>query len=137
MVQGRPFESPAALREAGDRHFATLGREDWLEAFAHHPRIGDLSSLKARFANTQAWASGEQSGTASASEAILEALAKGNADYEARFGYIFIVCATGKSASEMLEALNQRLPNGPEAELAIAAREQQRITHLRLEKLLA
>ncbi|MNT52311.1 OHCU decarboxylase [compost metagenome] len=113
-----------------------LGPEDWKEAFEHHPRIGDLDSLKAKYANTRDWAAGEQSGAASAPEEVLQALAEGNQTYEAKFGHLFIVCATGKTAKEMLDLLQARLPNAPQVELGIAADEQRKITRLRLEKLI-
>lgn len=111
-------------------------RADYLEAFSHHPQIGaDPAELRKRFASTSDWSAGEQAGMGSASEETIQRLAQGNADYLARFGYIFIVCATGKSASEMLKLLEARLPNDPELELKIAAGEQAKITRLRLEKL--
>ena len=110
---------------------------DWREAFAHHPKIGDVESLRRKFASTSVWTAGEQSGVVGAEEAVLTALAEGNAAYEARFGYIFIVCATGKSAGEMLEILQTRLLSGPRTELRVAAEEQKKITRLRLEKLFA
>jgi hydroxyisourate hydrolase len=137
MSAARPYAHPAALFTAADRAADALGPEDWREAFAHHPRIGDLASLRERFTATAAWAGDEQRSAASASEEILAALARGNRDYEARFGYIFIVCATGRSAADMLEFLERRLGNDPERELEIAALEQRKITRLRLEKLLA
>ena len=137
MLAARPFASAEALHAASDRVDASLERADWLEAFTHHPKIGDISSLRAKFANTKGWASGEQSGTASASEETLVGLADGNRDYEDRYGYIFIVCATGKSADEMLGLLRARLGNDPAQELRIAAAEQAKITRIRLEKLLA
>jgi 2-oxo-4-hydroxy-4-carboxy-5-ureidoimidazoline decarboxylase len=110
---------------------------DWLEAFTHHPKIGDIDSLKKKFASTATWAAGEQSGAAAASQKVLEDLAKGNDDYEKKFGFIFIVCATGKTAEEMLQLLQDRLPNKKEDELKIAMDEQNKITKLRLEKLIA
>jgi 2-oxo-4-hydroxy-4-carboxy-5-ureidoimidazoline decarboxylase len=113
-----------------------LGKNDWLEAFTHHPKIGDIDSLKKKFASTAAWASGEQSGVDNASESIISALAEGNHLYEEKFGFIFIVCATGKSAQEMLDLLQKRLPNNREEELLVAAEEQNKITKIRLEKLL-
>lgn len=112
-----------------------LDRLDWLEALAAHPRIGDLHSLREKFASTADWASGEQAGVAGAGDDLIRALADGNRDYEAKFGYIFIVCATGKTAAEMLAILRERLLNGPGAELRIAAAEQAEIMRLRLEKL--
>jgi 2-oxo-4-hydroxy-4-carboxy-5-ureidoimidazoline decarboxylase len=137
VLAARPFASASALHAEAERVWAALDRADYLEAFTGHPRIGDVNSLRAKYANTQAWASSEQAGTAVATEDVLAGLAEGNAAYEARFGYIFIVCATGKRADEMLALLRARLPNDPESELAIAAGEQAKITRLRLEKLLA
>ena len=137
MERGRPYASEPALLAGAERAFDGLGREDWLEAFSHHPRIGDRSALAARFAATAAWSASEQGAVAGAQEDVLDALLRGNREYEARFGHIFIVCATGKSAPEMLELLRARLPNQPAAELEIAAREQRKITAIRLAKLLA
>jgi 2-oxo-4-hydroxy-4-carboxy-5-ureidoimidazoline decarboxylase len=110
---------------------------DWLEAFTHHPKIGDVESLTKKFASTAQWASGEQMAVNTASQQIIEALAKGNEAYEQKFGFIFIVCATGKSAEEMLQLLQARLPNSTETEINIAMDEQNKITQLRLQKLLA
>lgn len=137
MVAARPFRSLAGLLGAADTAWAACGPADWLEAFSHHPRIGDLDSLRRRFADTAAWATGEQAGTAEADEATLAALAAGNASYERVFGHIFIVCATGKTAPEMLALLEARLANTPESEACVAAAEQHKITRLRLEKLLS
>jgi 2-oxo-4-hydroxy-4-carboxy-5-ureidoimidazoline decarboxylase len=106
-----------------------------LEAFEHHPKIGDINSLKEKYPNTKEWASDEQAGINVASEEVLHAVAKGNEDYEKKFGYIFIVCATGKSAGEMRQILESRLMNNPDEEIQIAAEEQNKITKLRLEKL--
>ena len=136
MCEGRPYRDRAALAAAAERAFETLERADWLEAFAHHPRIGDLASLRAKYASTAAWAGEEQRGAAGAADDTLLALTDGNRAYEQRFGYIFIVCATGKSADEMLALLRARLPNPPEREVPVAAEEQMKITRLRLEKLL-
>lgn len=135
MLEARPFASFDELRARADEVFGTLERADWLEAFAHHPRIGDLESLRKKFASTAAWASSEQASVQAASEETLRALADGNAAYLEKFGYIFIICATGRSADEMLTALRARLGNTPEAELAVAAGEQRKITHIRLGKL--
>ena len=136
MLDERPFADEAALFEAAERAWAALPPEDRLEAFRHHPRIGELSALREKFASTAGWAAGEQAGAAAASEETLRALAEGNAEYERRFGYLFIVCATGRSAAEMLALLRARLGNPPVEELAVASAEQARITRLRLEKLL-
>ena len=136
VLAGRPFRDKAALLAASDAAWAATGEAEWREAFSHHPRIGGKDALRAKFAATRAWAKGEQSGAAAASEAVLDALAAGNAAYEKRFGHIFIVCATGKSAAEMLDLLKSRLPNDPAAELRLAAGEQNKITKIRLEKLI-
>jgi len=137
MIAARPFKSVSELMTCSDDVWQYLAVDDWQEAFAHHPKIGDLSSIKAKFASTSAWAQGEQKGVASASDDVLEALAKGNSDYEQKFGYIFIVCATGKSADEMLALLQERLKNEPAHEIRNAMREQNKITRIRLEKLLS
>jgi 2-oxo-4-hydroxy-4-carboxy-5-ureidoimidazoline decarboxylase len=100
MASARPFASPETLFETADRLWRQLGPDDWLEAFGHHPKIGDRDSLRQKLASTAQWAATEQSGTASADEDVLTLLAEGNADYEARHGFIFIVCATGKSATK-------------------------------------
>ena len=136
VCTARPYRDRAALSAAAEHAFEALERADWLEAFAHHPKIGDVASLRAKYASTAAWAGEEQRGASAAGEATLEALADGNRAYEQRFGYIFIVCATGKSADEMLALLHARMPNPPERELKVAAEEQMKITRLRLEKLL-
>ncbi len=137
MLARRPFENADNFMDAAEACWKNRSETDFLEAFSHHPKIGDISSLREKFASTAHFASGEQGSVSSASEEILLGLARGNADYEQRFGFIFIVCATGKSASEMLELLEKRLPNSREEELRIAAGEQAKITRIRLEKLLA
>ena len=136
MLASRPFPDRRALHAAADECWDALDERDVHEAFTHHPRIGDVSALRAKFATTAAWAGREQAGAAEADEATLLALAEGNRDYEARFGYIFIVCATGKTATEMLALLRERLPNDAASELRVAAAEQAKIMHLRLDKLL-
>lgn len=136
MCAGRPYASRAELMAAAERIWRSLAPDDWREAFTHHPRIGDVASLRQRFASTAAWAASEQGGAAGASEATLAALAEGNRAYEEKFGYIFIVCATGKSADQMLRLLEERLPNDPGREIANAAEEQMKIIRIRLEKLL-
>ena len=128
MMGRRPFPSTPALRADADDVWRSLGRADFLEAFAAHPRIG-------AHATSDAWARQEQSGVGPAAAELRAALADANDRYERRFGYIFIVFATGKSADEMLRLLEARLPNDPERELAIAAGEQAKITQLRLGKL--
>jgi 2-oxo-4-hydroxy-4-carboxy-5-ureidoimidazoline decarboxylase len=124
------------LNDAEDQWYQCT-EADWLEAFTHHPKIGDIESLTKKFASTTQWASGEQMAVNTASQQIIEALAKGNETYEQKFGFIFIVCATGKSAIEMLKLMQERLPNTIEEEIEIAMDEQNKITQLRLQKLLA
>ena len=131
-----PIDDLVELLDDAEDEWYKCSPEDWKEAFSHHPKIGDIDSLKKKFASTANWAMGEQSGTSTASEETIKALAKGNKEYEDKFGYIFIVCATGKSADEMLAILESRLQNDPEIEIEIAADEQNKITRLRLEKLL-
>jgi len=136
LCRRHPFKDEKTLFEkARKTWFERCGREDWLEAFAHHPKIGDVDSLAKKYAVTKDWAGKEQSGVRSASTATLQALASGNEAYEQKFGYIFIVCATGKSAAEMLELLTQRLGNEPENELRTAMQEQHKITEIRLRKI--
>jgi 2-oxo-4-hydroxy-4-carboxy-5-ureidoimidazoline decarboxylase len=132
----RPYESIGELLERAEDVWWQLSVTDWKEAFAHHPKIGDIESLRKKFSATAHWASDEQAGATNVSDEVLKALSEGNKQYEEKFGYIFIVCATGKSAEEMLRILNERLPNSPEEEITIAATEQAKITRLRLEKLL-
>lgn len=136
MLAARPFGSDTQLFGEAERVWWRLGDSDWREAFTHHPRIGtDMAQLRARYAATAAWSAAEQQSVQAASEQTLSALRDGNAAYEARYGHIFIVCATGLSAAEMLGRLNDRMDNAPEAELRIAAGEQAKITAIRLRKL--
>lgn len=135
MERGRPYADEPALLAAAERAFALLTREDWLEAFSHHPRIGDRGSLAARFPATAGWSASEQGGVRDAGEDVLDALLRGNREYETRFGHIFIVCASGLSSERMLALLRERLDNPPDRELRIAAAEQAKITRLRLQKL--
>jgi 2-oxo-4-hydroxy-4-carboxy-5-ureidoimidazoline decarboxylase len=137
MVEIFPVDRKEQLLNQAEIIWNSLDESDWREAFTHHPKIGNINSLREKFANTRAWAAGEQSGVSTATQEVLENLAKCNQLYEEKFGYIFIVCATGKSAAEMLAILTNRLPNSPETEIKIAAGEQAKITQIRLEKLLA
>ena len=136
MVMSRPFTDEIALHQVADNHWQGLTEADYLQAFDGHPKIGDVNSLRAKYADTKALASGEQSSVNQASEQVLNDLAQGNSDYEAKFGFIFIVCATGKSAAEMLALLQARLPNDRAQELINAAQEQGKIFHFRLQKCL-
>lgn len=132
MLARRPFGSRERLLDAAQREWFALGEPDWREAFSHHPKIGDREALRQRFPATAHLSEGEQAGVSAAPEAILDALADGNEAYERRFGHIFIVCATGKSAGEMLALLRERLGNEPADEIRIAAGEQAKITSRRL-----
>ncbi|NOT50351.1 MAG: 2-oxo-4-hydroxy-4-carboxy-5-ureidoimidazoline decarboxylase [Chitinophagaceae bacterium] len=136
MLPFIPADDMVELLEDAEEQWWKCSEDDWKEAFAHHPRIGDTESLAKKFASTAQWASGEQSGVNIANKETIEALAKGNRLYEEKFGYIFIVCATGRSAEEMLGLLHERLPNEQGEEIKIAADEQNKITKLRIEKLL-
>ena len=136
MLAERPFADDEALRDSASRIWKSLGEADWLEAFAGHPRIGDIDSLHAKFAGSLEHAEREQAGVRLASDSVIERLAAGNAAYEKCFGFIFIVCATGKGADEMCELLEARLGNERETELAIAAGEQLKILLIRVEQLL-
>lgn len=135
VMARRPFHTQKALFEASENAFALLQPVDWLQAFAGHPRIGDVENLRKKFSTTADLSEKEQAGAAQASEAVLHALAAANRQYEEKFGFIFIVCATGKSAKEMLEILQKRMSNNAEQELNIAAEEQAKITKIRLEQL--
>lgn len=135
MEAGRPFITPDAVAAAAEAYFDTLQESDWLEAFACHPQIGDLDSLRMKYAGNANWSRGEQAGVDRANEAVLSELAEANRAYFDRFGFIFIVCASGKSAAEMLALLEQRMDNDRITEIGVAAREQRKITQLRLDKL--
>jgi 2-oxo-4-hydroxy-4-carboxy-5-ureidoimidazoline decarboxylase len=132
MLARRPFANDARLLFAARNEWFGLTEPDWLEAFSHHPRIGDRAALETRFPHTHDLSSKEQSAAGAAREDVLTALADLNNQYYDRFGFIFIVCATGKSAEEMLALLESRLRNERAAELRIAAEEQAKITALRL-----
>ena len=141
MLPFIPADDMIELLEDAEEEWNKCNEEDWKEAFSHHPKIGDVESLTKKFASTAhpiviGWAVGEQSAVNVASKETIEALAEGNRLYEEKFGYIFIVCATGRSAEEMLMLLRLRLKNNPEEEILIAADEQNKITKLRIEKLL-
>lgn len=135
MLMALPAEDLVDLLEIAEEQWYACQEADWREAFSHHPKIGDVNTLKEKFAATAHFAEGEQSSVKQASEQVLQQLAEANQAYENRFGYIFIVCATGKSADEMLQLLNRRLYNNPEVEMQVAMEEQLKITRLRLEKL--
>lgn len=134
----RPYADLDALMAAADAAWADATEAEVREAISHHPQIGaDVSKLRAKFASTADWSSGEQAGVQGASEETLLALRDANVAYADRFGYIFLVCATGKSAAEMLAMLRARLIHDPADEWRVARGEQGKITRIRLEKLIA
>ncbi|MEO8588492.1 MAG: 2-oxo-4-hydroxy-4-carboxy-5-ureidoimidazoline decarboxylase [Flavobacteriales bacterium] len=137
MEIGRPYEGLSEMLEISDRIWDECDVDDYLEAFQGHPRIGDVESLAKKYANTKGWAGNEQKGVDSADPTVIQRLADGNKSYEEKFGHIFIVCATGKTAAEMLALLEARMPNDPKTEVMVAAEEQNKITRIRLKKLLA
>ncbi|BAM05216.1 2-oxo-4-hydroxy-4-carboxy-5-ureidoimidazoline decarboxylase [Phycisphaera mikurensis] len=137
MAASRPFRSLAELHEAAGMIFEAMGEGHWLEAFEAHPRIGERpGSERSRSAGNREWSAGEQAGMSDADAEARAAMAEENANYEARFGWPFIVCATGRTADEMLVACVRRQRNAPEKEAAVAAAEQRKITALRIAKLL-
>lgn len=137
MVAMRPIASVVVLSEAADRVWSTMQESDWLEAFACHPRIGERNpALVAAHTSAQssAWSRQEQSTATTANKSALDELAEGNELYETRFGFTYIVCATGKSADEMLAILKRRLASNRDAELREAAEQQRQIMQIRLGK---
>jgi OHCU decarboxylase len=143
MAARRPFRDAGIMAREAESLSRELEAADWLEAFAAHPRIGE--SQRPGRAGTadgagelgQDWSAREQAGVDAATDAVRQRLAAANRDYEARFGFLYIVCATGKTASQMLDIAERRLTHSPDEELHIAAEEQRKITRLRLAKLLA
>jgi len=136
MTDARPFADISGLLNQAEEIWHNLETEDWLEAFAAHPKIGTRQAVPQATAQSAEWSHAEQSGTQTAADPVRNALAEANFLYENRFGFLFIVCATGKSAEEMLENCRQRLGNANDAEILIAADEQIKITEIRLNKLL-
>jgi 2-oxo-4-hydroxy-4-carboxy-5-ureidoimidazoline decarboxylase len=132
-----PVKDSAVLFDKAEKIWFACNENDWKEAIRHHPKIGDINSLKEKFGATANWASKEQSGVLETSQIVLVELARANDRYEEKFGYIFIVCATGKTAEEMLNILKMRLNNNPEEEIKISMMEQNKITKIRLQKLLS
>lgn len=135
MLARRPFGTEEALLQAARDVWFGLSNADWKEAFSHHPKIGDRESLRHRFAATRHLSEREQAGVEAASDEVLTALANANRDYENTFGHIFIVCAAGRTADEILGMLRDRMENDPHIEIRIAAEEQAKITDLRLRAL--
>ena len=134
MLTHFPVEDLVDLLENAEEVWFECSEDDWKEAFAQHPKIGDRETLEKKFAGSAA--ASEQSGVQSASSQTLQALAEANKRYEEKFGYIFIVCASGLSAEEMLGMMESRLKNSLNEEIRIAADEQNKITKLRIERLL-
>jgi 2-oxo-4-hydroxy-4-carboxy-5-ureidoimidazoline decarboxylase len=129
IADGRPYRDPAELQAAVDAAFNTLSWDDIVESMNAHPRIGERTP-------GGGWSAAEQSGAASASDQVRQALAEGNVAYEERFGHVFLICASGLSGQEMLTQLQARLGNDTEAERAVVRRELLKITRLRMTKLL-
>ena len=136
MNQSRPFQNKRELFQKAESIWFSLSPDDWLEAFIHHPKIGNIESLRKKFHNTKSISENEQSGVNDAAESTLKDLAESNQLYVDKFGFIFIVCATGKSVDEMLTLIKIRLNNNVNAEMLNAAKEQNKITQLRLKTLL-
>jgi OHCU decarboxylase len=134
MVALRPIASVAVLSEEADRVWSTMQEADWLEAFACHPRIGERKVSAHAGAQSATWSRAEQAQTSVASENLLAEIAVGNQTYEERFGFTYIVCATGKSAEEMLAILKRRMESTRDAELREAAEQQRQIIQIRLGK---
>lgn len=138
LLKDFPFRSEKGLiQDAAKAWYEECNEADWLEAFSHHPKIGDTKSLEEKFASIRHLAGDEQAGVESATTELIQELAIANKDYEEKFGFIFIVCATGKTAAGMLRLLNDRLKNDYHEELHIAMGEQHKITTIRLKKLLS
>ena len=135
MIARRPYQNLEELTRGANEIWWSLEQSDWLEAFRSHPKIGEKKAAEAVSEQARKWSGQEQSAVQSANEETLDSLAQLNHQYVAKFGFIFIVCATGKSADEMLALLRQRLQNDIETELPIAAAEQAKITEIRLKKL--
>jgi 2-oxo-4-hydroxy-4-carboxy-5-ureidoimidazoline decarboxylase len=136
MTNARPYADMSSLKNIANDSWKDLDDSDFLQAFEGHPKIGDVDSLREKYLSTKKLASGEQSLVGEASEQVISELSSGNEAYFKKFGFIFIVCATGKSAVEMLTLLKKRLPNNKPAELINAAEEQRKIFQIRLNKLL-
>lgn len=134
LARQRPFADEASLLVASDEVWFSLAPADWMEAFLSHPRIGESSAKAPLTAQSASWSRLEQGKVTESDEGVKTALAAGNCAYEQRFGHIFIVCATGKSAVEILAILHRRMQNDEDTELREAAEQQRQITQLRLKK---
>ena len=136
MARRRPFANPDRLLDAAGEIWWRLDPEDWRQAFRAHPQIGQRQSTAHKSTQAQAWSAQEQSGIGHADPEVTTDLEEANREYLSKFGYIFIVCASGKNAEEMLAILRSRLSNSAEQEIRVAAEEQNKITLLRLQKLM-
>src|ERR1700745_4228715 len=136
MISQRPFAGDANLFERADKIWTHLGRKEWLRAIRHHPPIGSKRGKSKQSIVARQWAAGEHSAAQTSPPETLAILAAANQAYHATFGYVFLICATGKSGDEVLQSLRQRLANDPETELRVAAEEMRKIIRLRMEKLL-
>jgi OHCU decarboxylase len=134
MSARRPFQDEASLLAASDEAWGNLSEADWLQAFASHPRIGESRAPESATARSASWSSQEQRDAAAADDAVKTALREANREYERRFGRIFIVCASGKSGTEILQILRHRLQNDDRTEIREAAEQQRQITQMRLRK---
>ena len=137
MSNDRPYETLQLLITHADRVWWSLTPDDWLEAFRSHPKIGEKKAGDKVSAQSQQWSGQEQAAVSTASQGTVDSLAQLNRAYEQKFGFIFIICATGKTSEEMLAALKERLQHDSDTELRLAAAEQAKITELRLKKLLS
>jgi 2-oxo-4-hydroxy-4-carboxy-5-ureidoimidazoline decarboxylase len=137
MAASRPLQDAATLLATSDRIWRDLSAADWLEAFQSHPRIGENRAPKESSTRSQNWSAQEQRHATGSDDSLKQALAEANRKYEQRFQRIFIICATGKSAEEILANLRQRLNNDDATELREAAEQQRQITRIRLRKWLA
>lgn len=136
LADARPFDDLDALLRSADQIWWSLDATDWLEAFGHHPKIGERRAARALSEEAQRWSEEEQAGVRVAAQTTVMQMEAANREYERRFGFIFIVCASGRTTEEMLATLKERLKNETDKELRVAAEEQRRIAHLRLKKLL-
>ena len=136
IAASRPYPDIDTLIGSANDVWWSLAPSDWLEAFRSHPRIGEKKAAETVSAQSQQWSNQEQAGMTDVSREKVNTLAALNRAYELKFGYIFIICATGKTPEQMLSALRERLQHDAGAELPIAAAEQSKITELRLKKLL-
>jgi len=137
MLAGMPYASRDAVLSTADTVWSKLGADEWREAFSHHPRIGERTRAASQGTPAERWSADEQRDVSAADASVRAQLDEVNRAYEARFGFIYIVCASGRSAEELLVLAYERMENDRDTELRVAAEEQRRITRLRLEKLLS